>query len=84
MQFQVDSDLQAVLEFMQVNIPTAKLVGVAESLPQMGRLLWGHFSQEPFGPVRMRIETATEAAGRSQSDANHRSAVYTMARTWVR
>jgi hypothetical protein len=47
MQFEVDRDVQAVLEFMQTNIPAVKLVGVAESVAQMGRLLWSHNPQEP-------------------------------------
>jgi hypothetical protein len=53
MQFEVDSDVQAVLEFMQLNIPAAKLVGVAESASQMARLLWGHNPQEPVQPCSL-------------------------------
>jgi hypothetical protein len=44
----VDGDVKAVLSFMQDNLPASKLVVVAEALPQMARLLWGQFQQEPF------------------------------------
>jgi hypothetical protein len=47
MQLVVDDHLKAVLEFMQTNVPASKLIGLAESLPQMARLLWGHVPQEP-------------------------------------
>lgn len=60
MQFEVDSDVQAVLEFMQLNIPAVKLVGVAESASQMARLLWGHNPQEP---VRSCSLTFSDLAG---------------------
>ena len=73
MEFEVDSDVQAVLEFMQTNIHAAKLVGVAESAAQMGRLLWGRYPQEPFVPLSLcanlpssisgvRLPTSTECA----------------------
>jgi hypothetical protein len=45
---QFNEHFQAVLKFMQANVPTAKLVAVAERLPEAARLLWGHFQQEPF------------------------------------
>jgi hypothetical protein len=46
-----DNDLKMVLEFMQDNIPAAKLTGIAETLPQMARLLWAHYPQEPVQPA---------------------------------
>jgi hypothetical protein len=54
MQFEVDSDVQAVLEFMQANVPATKLVAVSESAAQMGRLLWGHFPKESFDSLSLR------------------------------
>ena len=47
-QLVLNDHVKEVLEFMQSNIPTTKLVGVAEKLPEMARLLWGHFPQEPY------------------------------------
>lgn len=47
MQLVADEHVKAVLEFMQANTPASKLCGVADSLPQMARLLWGHYPQEP-------------------------------------
>src|SRR5277367_2447076 len=52
---QLDQDVQAVLEFMQSKIQASKLVAVAESLPQIARLLWSQYPQEsvsPFGLFR--------------------------------
>ena len=53
MQLVADEHVKAVLEFMQSNVPTVKLIGVADSLPQMAKLLWGHFPQEPCQSVRL-------------------------------
>ena len=47
MKLTVDPYLQAVLEFMQTQIPTHKLVLVAESLAPIAKLLWGNHPQEP-------------------------------------
>ena len=47
MQLEVDDHLKSVMEFMQSNIPASKLIGVADNLPQMARLLWGRYPQEP-------------------------------------
>ena len=55
MQFEVDSDVQAVLEFMHGRIQACKLVGVAEALPEMARLLWGHNPQEPVRTISLGI-----------------------------
>lgn len=46
MEIVLDSEVRAVAEFMQSNIPIAKLVSVADNLPMLARLLWSHFSQE--------------------------------------
>jgi hypothetical protein len=53
MELTVDKDLQAVIEFMQNEIPTGKLVRIAEALPKMARLLWERFPQEPCIEVRL-------------------------------
>jgi hypothetical protein len=42
MQIQVDPDVQAVLEFMQKNIPADKLIGVAIGIRDVAQALWGH------------------------------------------
>jgi hypothetical protein len=47
MQIKVNEDAKSVLEFMQANVPTERLVGVADVLPQMARLLWAKYPQEP-------------------------------------
>jgi hypothetical protein len=42
MQIQIDIDVQAVLEFMQKNIPADKLIGVSIGVRDMAQTLWGH------------------------------------------
>jgi hypothetical protein len=66
MQLVADEHVKAVLEFMQSHIPTAKLIGVADSLGQMARLLWGHFPQEPCQSIRLILPKACQ----SQSNAS--------------
>ncbi len=51
----LEDDVRIVLEFMQQKISAAKLVGVAEALPQLARLLWGQFQQEPFHAIRLTV-----------------------------
>ncbi|MCU1303442.1 MAG: hypothetical protein JWQ87_3726 [Candidatus Sulfotelmatobacter sp.] len=52
--FEVDEHMKAVLQFMQENVPTSKLIGVSDSIPQVARLLWGSFPQEPCCFVTLR------------------------------
>jgi len=47
MDLMADPYIKSVLEFMQQRLPACKLVAVADCLPQMARLLWGHYAQEP-------------------------------------
>lgn len=47
MQIEIDEHLRMTLEFMQANIPEAKLLGVANAVPQAARLLWDHVPKEP-------------------------------------
>jgi len=65
MNVQLDKDFQAVLEFMQEKLPTSKLVTIAERLPAMARLLWGHVQQEPFTAIALSVTKDYP----SQSDA---------------
>jgi hypothetical protein len=50
MQVEIDEHVKSVLEFMQGNVPTEKLVGVASALAEIGKPLWGRFPQEAFVP----------------------------------
>lgn len=69
MELTIDCDVQEVLEFMQGHIPACKLVGVAENVAAMARLLWAHNPQEPvrsisltyLGPVGAQPRAATES-----------------------
>ena len=55
MEFVLDNDVQAVAEFMQDNVPAAKLRAVAESLPKLARLLWEDIPQEPLQPASLKV-----------------------------
>jgi hypothetical protein len=52
----MDSDVRAVLEFMQSRIPTQKLVAVADSLPVLAKSFWGHYRQESVVPLSLVAE----------------------------
>ena len=49
----LDADVKSVLEFMQSNISAGKLVGVSNAVPQLAKLLWGHYQQEPCSVVTL-------------------------------
>lgn len=67
MKFVVDEHLQLVLEYIQLNVPVAKLIGVSERLPELARLLWGHFQQEPVSAVNLELPKPTsDQESRSQ------------------
>jgi hypothetical protein len=51
MRVEIDSDVQAVLEFMQANIPCNKLAGVAESVGRVAQILWGHYDAVAVIPL---------------------------------
>jgi hypothetical protein len=61
MKITLDEHLQSVLEYMQQNVPANKLLGVAEKLPDMARLLWSRYSQEPFHAVELANELMEES-----------------------
>jgi hypothetical protein len=65
---QVDEHLQQVLEFMQESVPASKLVQIAEKLPEMARLLWSRYSQEPVVAVSL-TEAAIVSVERTQSSS---------------
>jgi hypothetical protein len=47
----IEPDVQKVIRFMAENLPVAKLIGVADAIPALARLAWGHCPQEPCVPV---------------------------------
>jgi hypothetical protein len=42
-----DEHLHKVLAYMQRNIPTHKLIGIADAIQKSARLLWQQYPQEP-------------------------------------
>jgi hypothetical protein len=53
MELSLDQDVQAVLEFMQSQIPAEKLVSVARAVSGLSDTLWGHYS--PKGVVALAL-----------------------------
>jgi hypothetical protein len=49
----VDSDVQAVIAFMQGNIPAARLVAVANGIASIAPLLWGQYQPESVQALRL-------------------------------
>lgn len=47
MELALDPDVQAVAEFMQKSLTAAKLISVADVMPNVARLLWSQYPQEP-------------------------------------
>ena len=64
MHLTMDSDLQAVAQFMQEHIPAARLVNVAAGMAGLAPLLWGHYEREGIEPVKLSAHGL-----RTQSDA---------------
>jgi hypothetical protein len=62
MELILDGDLKKVTELMQRNIPAFKLVGVAESLPKMARLLWDRYPQESIDSLSLCEEPLTASS----------------------
>ena len=56
MELILDTDVQMVLETMQRNISAEKLVGVADVLPQLARILWGRYASAPVHGCELRSE----------------------------
>lgn len=66
----IDSDLEKTIDFMQRNLPTDKLVGVAASLNGIAPLLWGHYAVQPLTAIsldREAIETHVSQPVASES-----------------
>jgi hypothetical protein len=66
MELILDEHIKAVLEFMQGQIPASKLVGVAERMPQIAKLLWDRYPQEAVDALSLTVTKKRP----SQSDAN--------------
>ena len=60
----IDEDVKAVAEFMQRNLPTAKLVPVAEALVMLAPAFWGAFETESVAALRLREPPITLDVGR--------------------
>jgi hypothetical protein len=57
----IDEHLKKVLIFMQRNIPTHKLIAIAEALPKMAVLLWEHYPQQRIAIMQYEISRISGA-----------------------
>ncbi len=68
MELSLDEHVKSVLEFMQEKVPAGKLVGVAERLPEMARLLWDRYPQESLAAMSLvLVKTGQESQSQSVS-----------------
>lgn len=52
MQLEIDNQVKSVLEFMQRNVPTDRLVSVAREVNALALHFWGHYDMaRSSGPV---------------------------------
>lgn len=66
----LDEDLMRVAEFMQQNVPAARLVSVSDGLAGIAPLLWGHFPSERIAALRLVAPSiTTSAAERTQASS---------------
>ncbi len=54
----VDTDLQAVLSFIQANVQPSRLVSIAAHVNTLAPLMWGKFRQDPVWGIRLRPKNA--------------------------
>lgn len=50
---EIDAEASDVLAYMARNIPTSRLVGVANAVGKLAPLLWGHFASEEVRAARL-------------------------------
>lgn len=67
MRLHADPDVQAVAEFMQRNIPAARLVGVATGLGMIAPALWGQHDPSPVIPLTLQPTIMSGCLHGSQS-----------------
>ena len=53
MNIEMDSDVQRVAEFMQLNLAATKLSSVAACLAKLAPVLWGHYEDQ--GCLALRL-----------------------------
>ena len=64
-----DPDVKAVAEFMQANVPAAKLMGVANRISEIAGLLWGHYDADDVEAMRLVHPPMKDHGSQTQSGA---------------
>lgn len=57
---EIDTDLHAVAEWMQLNVPATRLVATASQLAALAPLLWGHYKAESIDALRLCSRSISE------------------------
>lgn len=55
MEIVTDPDAKILLEFMEKNVPTSKLIAISSQLPEIARLLWSDYPQQPCNIIRLGV-----------------------------
>lgn len=63
MELVIDQDVKAVAEFMQGNLPAAKLVSVVNALASIAPALWGRYPIEEVAALQL---SCTPISGRDR------------------
>lgn len=66
MRLEIDPDVQAVTEFMQRNVPAARLVSVAEAAAKLAPILWGEYEKEGVSALLLRELPILPCAAQTQ------------------
>lgn len=69
MEIEMDSDVKAVVEFMQITLPAARLVAVSDAVQKVAPVLWGHYPTEEVQALRLRAAISV-GGPRTQSIAS--------------
>jgi hypothetical protein len=59
MEIIIDSDVKAVVEFMQSRFAATKLVGIAKGVADMAPLLWGLYESEGVQAITLGCDIPT-------------------------
>jgi hypothetical protein len=70
MEIEIDPDVKAVAEFMQSNIPAARLVSITVALYQLAPILWGRYGNDDVHALRLEaVAPIGSQGGLQQSTA---------------
>jgi hypothetical protein len=69
MEIAIDSDVKAVLEFMQETLAADRLVSVAEALFRLAPLLWGQYPSHAVQALQLKATAISADDPQTRSSA---------------